>query len=363
MARSGWRIAQALSFALYYSGGLWVFDRLDRLRTPGPRCTVLGYHRVATERVGYREIEVSAETLRAHIRFLTSHGYDILTLAEYGDFIGGRRALRRDSVLITFDDGYRDNYTDALPILRDAGVPATVFLVSGAIGGGPALWWDRVAGAVRAMRAAGVRATAAADSVPAPLAEMLANGLSDDDAASQAIGAMIDHLKDRPADEREAAVGALEAAAPPHGVDLMLSWEMVAEMRSAGIDFGAHTVTHPMLSQLSADEARDEIEGSKRVLEERLGTGVTAFAYPYGKAGMFTDETVGLVREGGFTLAFTTENGRDTPGTPTLRLRRDGMRDVPAYVLAVRLAGVFEHPALRRLRSLIERRPREQAAR
>jgi hypothetical protein len=67
------------------------------------------------------------------------------------------------------------------------------------------------------------------------------------------------------------------------------------------------------------------------------------------------------LREAGFSWAFTTENGRDVSGAPPYRLHRDGMRDVPAYVLAARLAGVFEHPALQRLRSLIERRPSRQA--
>lgn len=364
MAQRGWRIAQTLSAVLYYSGALWVFDRLDRLRAPGPRCTVLGYHRVASERVGYREICVAPETLRAHVRHLTTHGYDVLTLAEYTDYLAGRRRLTRDSVLLTFDDGYRDNFTEALPILRAAGVPATVFVVTGAIEG-PPLWWDRVAGAVRALRDAGATSLPGDVALIEPVAAMLADGLTgSDDAACTAIGAMIDHLKDLPAEERAGVLAALEGLAPAHEVDLMMTWAMLEQLRADGIDIGAHTVTHPMLSRLSADDARAEIEGSRHAVHQRLGIEATAFAYPYGKSEMFTDETVTLVGAAGFSLAFTTENGRDEPGTATYRLRRDGMRDVPAYVLAARLAGVFEHPALQWIRALIEhRRPEGGAAR
>lgn len=358
MANSSWRIARVLSFALYYSGALWLFERLDRGRKPGPRCTVLSYHRIADERVGYRDIAVSPEAFRNHIGHLTGRGYRFLTLHEYTEYIAGRLTLDCDSVLLTFDDGYRDNFAAALPILRAAGAHATIFVVTGAIEDGAALWWDRVTSIVRALRTSSDPVVDTAGGIPEGIARSLPEARGGDDrAACQAIASMVDAMKPLSATDREVVLVALEALVPSlPALDLMLTWDMLEKMREAGFDVGAHTVTHPMLSLVAVQEAVAEITGSKRMLEQRLGTPVTSFAYPYGKADMFTDETIIALENAGFACAFTTENGRDEPGAYPYRLRRNGMRDAPAYVLAVRMSGLFEHPALSRARSWIERR-------
>ncbi len=357
MSKVAWTVARAASFVLYFSGGLRVFERVDRGTRPTPRCVVISYHRVAWEQPGYHDIAVTPRTFRRHLEYLVRHGYGFLSLSQYHEYLAGQRTLDRDSVLITFDDGYRDNYTAAFPVLRDLGVPAAVFLCTGPIETNALLWWDRVALAVRSLRRVGVAGVDTDRELPEQVSALLLPALKGSDRrASAAIGHLVDFLKARPSDEREKIIVALERDAPlDSDRELMLTWDMVREMHRAGIEFGAHTVTHPVLSRLTVESARSEIADSKRSIERNVGVTVTAFAYPYGKSDYFDASTVDALRECGLLWAYTTENGRNDGRSDPLALRRNGMRDVPVHLLATRLAGVFEQPLLARLRARIER--------
>jgi peptidoglycan/xylan/chitin deacetylase (PgdA/CDA1 family) len=358
MPNTGWRLARAASLALYYSGGLRAFQRLDRKQRPGPRCTVLTYHRIAWDALGYHDLTVAPRTFRSHLEYMQLRGYRFLSLKEYEEYLAGRRPLDGDSVLLTFDDGYRDNYAAAFLVLRELGIPATVFLCTGPMESGLALWWDRVESVVRELRRGGVRTVAADPDVPEWVSALLRRSLvGSDRRASLALGTLIDLLRERPADELERVVAALERETPAvDGRGLMLTWEMAREMRAGGVAFGAHSVTHPDFSQLSAQTMMSEILESKRCIERHLDCEVTSFAYPYGKTGHLTEAMVESLMASGFRRAFTTENGRNDPHADPFALRRNGMRDVPPYVLAARLAGVFEHPALEGLRRRVEGR-------
>jgi peptidoglycan/xylan/chitin deacetylase (PgdA/CDA1 family) len=175
-------------------------------------------------------------------------GCRVLSLEEYLD---DRRAFRLSharSVIITIDDGYKDNYTLAYPILRRYGFPATIFLTSSQIG------------------------------------------------ATYRIE-IESELNGRP----------------------MLSWPDVREMMQNGITFGAHTRTHPHLTAIPAARAQEEIEGSKRDLEERLGIPIHAFAYPFGRLDAGVQA---LAERAGFLGSCSTDQGLNTPATTAHRLRR-----------------------------------------
>jgi peptidoglycan/xylan/chitin deacetylase (PgdA/CDA1 family) len=357
MPSAQWMAARALSFVLYYSGGLWVYESLDRRAKRGPRCTVVNYHRVVSESPGYHDIAVAPETFRSHLTYMLRRGYRFLSLSQFHAYLGGEFTLEGNSILLTLDDGYRDNYASAFPVLRELGIPATVFLCTGPIETGKALWWDRAAQVVRSARANGSHPAEGHADVPDEARAMLHSASSgSDEHASAVIGSLIDWLKERPAAERESILEALEeSAGPSTDAGLMLTWDMVREMRDAGIDFGAHSVTHPVFSDISPGEASAEILESKRTIEEHLGEEVTSFAYPYGKWGYFDDATVVALQTSGIGWAYTTENGVNAPGSDPYRLRRNGIRDIPHYFLAVRLAGVFESPAVMAVRSRLGR--------
>ncbi len=306
--------ARALAFVLYYSGGLWVFERVDRTRRTGYRCLVINYHRIVCESLGYHDIAVSPAIFRSHLEYMVGRGFRFLSLQEYQAYLEGQLALECDSVLLTFDDGYRDNYESAFPILDELGIPAVVFLCTGSIQTPELLWWDRVVRVVRSLRHAGTTSIDADADIPKRAFEMLEQSLQGGDRrASIRIARMIDWLKDRSASSREDILLALERVAPDMADEgLMLTWDMVREMQAGGIAFGAHSVTHPIFSELTPQAARYEIVESKRCIEDRLGLPVTAFAYPYGKHGYFDTSTVVALREAGIKWAYTTENGVNT---------------------------------------------------
>jgi peptidoglycan/xylan/chitin deacetylase (PgdA/CDA1 family) len=133
----------------------------------------------------------------------------------------------------------------------------------------------------------------------------------------------------------ERVLSSLEPIVPEPPKRFMLSWDEVHALRGLGFSIGAHTETHPILSRLDPEHARREIHGSKRAIERALGRPVTTFAYPNGGVDDYTEATVRLVSEAGFSCAVTTRRGLNTRATPPLELRRGGAWDMhlPTYAL------------------------------
>jgi peptidoglycan/xylan/chitin deacetylase (PgdA/CDA1 family) len=244
---------------------------------------------------------------------------------------------------VTFDDGYTDNAEVALPILQKCRVPATFFIATGYLDGGR-MWNDTVTEAIRA--------------IAAPTLDLASLGLGtvalDTGAAKRAaIATLLPALKYLPGPEREAHAERLGemAGIPRHG-KLMMREEQVRELNEAGMEIGAHTVTHPILLSTAPDAARSEIADSGRRLAEIVRQPVRIFAYPNGKPGVdYGPEHVQMVRDAGYAAAVSTGWGGATarsdrfqlprftpwdrtPGRFALRLIRN-MAGAPAGVPAV----------------------------
>lgn len=218
---------------------------------------------------------------------------------------------------ITFDDGYACGHDVALPVLRRHGLSATFFVTTGTLDGG-CMWNDVVAEAVRRTPHAelDLRGLGVAGLHVCPL----------DGAAlrREAIEHIQRRLKYLPLERRLALVEQVAERAgvlpPDH---LMLSSGQVRALRRAGMGIGAHTVSHPILTGLDADQVRFEIGHSRRQLESILGEPVELFAYPNGKWSVdFDRQSVEIVRELGFKAAFTTEWGGAGRGTDRLLIPR-----------------------------------------
>ncbi|NTV12104.1 MAG: polysaccharide deacetylase family protein [Zoogloea sp.] len=224
------------------------------------------------------------------------------------------RMLPRGTLSITFDDGYADNATVALPILRAHGIAATFFVASGFLEGGR-MWNDTLIEAVR--RAPGE----ALDLAPLGLG---AFELADIEARRQAVERLISHLKYLPLRERSRQVEHIaERSGASLPGDLMMNPAQVRALHEAGMEVGAHTVNHPILARLDAHEAREEIHGSKRQLEDILGERVSLFAYPNGKPGRdYLPEHVSLVRKAGFRAAVSTAGGVFCKGSDLFQVPR-----------------------------------------
>lgn len=199
---------------------------------------------------------------------------------------------------ITFDDGYADNIAVALPILKQHGLPATFFIATGFLDGGR-MWNDAVIESIRAC--------------PFPLLDLGALGLGSyliatSEQRRQTIGAIIQQIKYLPAPQRADLTEKLSTAAHVRLPDkLMMTSAQVKAMRQAGMQIGAHTVTHPILARVDAPNAMREIAGSKDFLEALLGERVSLFAYPNGKPDIdYSPEHPAMVKELGFDAAVST---------------------------------------------------------
>ena len=260
-----------------------------------------------------------------------ARAYVVLPVEELADR-ARRGLLPRNALAITFDDGYRDNLTHAAPVLTRLGLPATVFVVTDAIGSAEPLWFDRLALAFKQSRAT---------AWTAPGGEMLP--LESTGQRLAALGKALAHFKRMPNIERrrrvEEVLTALGVTDDRAAKNLMLSWDDVHALMGLGVTIGAHTVSHPILSQLSPQEARAEIEGSWSAVRKNCGRAPRAFAYPNGGAEDYTEGVVAAVRETGFTCAVTTRFGVNTAATPPYELRRGGPWEHHLPTFALKLAG------------------------
>ncbi|MEQ8802554.1 MAG: polysaccharide deacetylase family protein [Haliea sp.] len=251
-----------------------------------------------------REFEWQMGLLRDHFNVLSLR--DALEYLEHG-------SLPPRSVCITFDDGYADNLTVALPVLERYGFAATVFVSSGFLSGGQ-MWNDSIIEALRVLR-------------PGPL-DLRLLGLGEFDVEdgsgrlSTAMG-IIRASKYLPLERRTEVVQYLMEAAKTRSEGLMLTHEGLRELRRRGVEVGGHTVSHAILASLDEDEARSEITRGKADLEAILGEPVSYFAYPNGRRDQdYRRVDVNLVRDAGFLAAVTTNWGVSSPPTPRFELPR-----------------------------------------
>jgi peptidoglycan/xylan/chitin deacetylase (PgdA/CDA1 family) len=291
------------------------------------RLCVVNYHRVLTVKDPLLESEPDVATFRWHMELL-SKCFNVLPLSEAIGMLGTARMPPR-AVCITFDDGYRSVHDLALPILQEFKLPATVFVTSGFVGGGN-MWNDRIIEAVQ--------------SLPAGQLDLRELGLGAYSLASLgdrqlAVGKLIEASKYLPPQARQDLIKRLDVLV---GEDLdhnlMLTAEMVVNLDRAGIEIGAHTITHPILTSLEDDSSRLEIAGGKQELEAILGKPVRLFAYPNGKVGKdFDQRHTRMAQEAGFSAAFTTRTGAATAGQDRFQLPRSRPWDKTPFLFGVRL--------------------------
>lgn len=310
---------------LYHARLLGPLSRAAGVAARPPAFQILTYHRVNDEDDPFFEA-IPTGVFASHMRYVAST-HAVLPVDELAER-ARRGTLPRNALAITFDDGYRDNLTQAAPVLQRLRLPATVFLATGLIGTGKTSWFDQLALAFKLTRAGEWQT---------PWGRPLTLGSTGDRLA--ALGACLAHLKSQPDLEQQRLRDEIVAAlgAPDEGAlaALMLTWKDVHALVASGFTVGAHTVNHPILSRVSAERARREIEDSRDAIASACGRRPFAFAYPNGTAADYTETVKTMVREAGFTCAVTTRFGLNTARTSPFELRRGGPweQDLPTFAL------------------------------
>lgn len=279
-----------------------------------PACTILRYHRVNDNRDPFfKALPVSQ--FKIQMQYLARH-FQFLSLDE----VASPRPPSCDNrpcVAVTLDDGYRDNFIHAFPILREMGIPATIFVTTGYLDTDQLPWYDQVRLAFKLTSQPRI----SLQSVGGPSASL--------DTEEQRVRAMeftLSWLRNISDANRLLYLPELFRNLRITGQLILpattLGWNEIRQMNKSGIQFGAHTVTHPVLGTLPVSRLQEEILGSKTMLEDRLQVPVRHFAYPFGKPADLCGNAKQVVQAAGFRTAVTTIPGLNLPGQDLLELKR-----------------------------------------
>lgn len=302
-------------------------DRIHAWSKDGGRLCVVSYHRILEEADLILGSEPDLATFKWQVALL-AECFNVLPLAQALDALK-QGSLPPRAVCITFDDGYRSTHDLALPVLKEFGLPATVFVTTGYVDG-RSMWNDNIVEAIRSM--------------PGKDLDLRDLGLGMYSLATphdrqRATEKLIAAAKYLPTDSRnDLTRKLLELGRARDGDDLMLSREMICALSRQGIEIGGHTVSHPILSGLPDEMARKEIIDNKRQLEEIIGEPIRFFAYPNGKPGIdFDHRHAAMARDAGYQAAFTTSFGAITADKDTYQLPRGRPWDAQPFFFGVRL--------------------------
>lgn len=276
------------------------------------RLSVLIFHRVLREPDPLFPDEMHARRFDALCGWLAAW-FNVLPLDQAVARLNDG-TLPAGAACITFDDGYADNFHVAMPILRRHGLTATFFIATGFLDGG-LMWNDTVVESVRRSTLTTLDLTSLGLGV---------HTLGSNDRRRVLIDSLLGQIKYQSVQKRICITGQIAALSQVElPKTLMMSSGEVKFMRQAGMQIGAHTISHPILANLSDDQARSEILGSKRFLEDLLGERIGLFAYPNGKPGDdYTSKSVDLVRGGSFDAAVSTQWGTSRGGDDMFQIRR-----------------------------------------
>ncbi len=291
-----------------------LFRRLNR-----DSLTILLYHGVAPKAdygiYNYRGKFIPPEVFSWELDYLKKH-YTVLDLDEAIKKLQ-TNSLPSYSAVITFDDGYRNFYEYAFPLLKQHGLTATFFIPTDFILKKIPLWTDRL--------------------------EYLA--FKNDAEIRQ-------KLKSIPDEEKNSELEKLEQTSNRKFSDFEtdryvyapLSIEQIKEMQGAGMKFGVHTASHPILSKVKKENLSREITTPKNLLEQNIGSISKSFCYPNGQPNDFNGDVLGEIKKSGFTSALTTIEGTNTPNINPYFLKRivmDGISDESTFAFAVSGLRVF----------------------
>lgn len=241
---------------------------------------------------------------------------------------------------ITFDDGYADNCSVALPILKKHGLPATFFIATSFLDGGR-MWNDTVIESVRKSSQGSI------DCCRLGLGILSVDSIEDKRTTLARLIPALKHLPNQARADAVAYVAECCAATLPD--DLMLSTSELRSLRAAGMGIGAHTVSHPILARIDAKQAQFEIAESRSTLEAVLGEHISIFAYPNGKLGSdYLPEHVALVKRLGFDAALSTNWGVSSVGDDCFQIRRFTPWDRSQWRYALRLLNNLRRGAAER---------------
>lgn len=283
---------------------------------------VFNYHRIGDAVKSDFDPNVyscTSEVFEQHLAFYKD-AFEVISADEISELAEKELLDKKRYALITFDDGYIDNYKIAYKALRKFNLPAAFYIATDYVDNPQIPWWDEIAWLVRHSKQ---------NLITLPISPNETIDISKGTIVT-AIRAILRLIKKDTTATMPEKVAQLEAATEvslPKEVrkqSLFVNWDQIKEMSQNGMHIGSHTVNHNILSHLSEQDQLKELTDSKQRLEEFLGKPVTTIAYPVGGKSAFTTETMSITKEVGYELAFSFIAGFNDSLTPNnqYQLRR-----------------------------------------
>jgi len=293
-------VIQVIAGILYYSGLLRIRLLFRRIILRKREVCVLALHRVlsgeeANHANSLEGMVLKDVTFESMLDFI-SRNFRVISVEDFLRGVELGRADLKPWCLLTFDDGWRDNYTNAYPLLRKFKFPAAVFLVTGMVGTEGGFWVEQLRN--------GWKNPPQQRHMTEIIAEILPRNAGNKEIGLEGI---VEFVKQMSADARAKLLQQLlppdRFLGPAPETDRMMTWSEAAEMSRNGMEMGAHTVSHPILTHEDASTITMEVRSSKKTLAENLDRAGRAFAYPNGD---WNERVRAEVQQAGYLCAFTT---------------------------------------------------------
>jgi peptidoglycan/xylan/chitin deacetylase (PgdA/CDA1 family) len=298
-----------LAYTLFRSGLLALVSRPQRTGL-----VILAYHRLRPEAAGTEMLfdegvlGPTQSVFDLQVKWLKEN-FDIISERDILEAVR-RRTYKSRLAAVTFDDGYYDNYTLALPVLVRHRVPGIFFVCPELIDSRRLGWWDIIAYLVKAAKK--------------PYGIIRGKTLHLGELGAGTVRMLQNRMKVDSSTETSTLIGELSEACdvpiPPAELQSsqLMTWEQIRDASESGASIGSHTNTHPVLATVDEERQRSEMQESKMILESRLGLRVRTIAYPAGCYGFFSPASMRIARECGYEGAFSYRTGANSQANSSL---------------------------------------------
>ena len=310
-------VVKKLAFSFLYQVCVWKRIKSNSL-------LVLTYHRISDVPDFEDSLKISLENFENQMRFIRK-SYRLISGAELADIIKNRKPFPENSCLVTFDDGWKDNYTNAFPVLKRLGIPAIIFISTDYVGTNQAFWHEQLVTILdgRSSYPDIKKQSGALDKYPSVLSKKIWDILEKPIPVRRPfIEELVSYLKGFDPKRINDLIQKLrilldcrEEDHPP----IMLTWEQTKEMSQNNICFGSHTKSHAILTNVSISQVTEEITESKKIIEDRLGKPVYFIAYPNGN---HNEAIIKATEESGYLAGFTCMPGINSSAEKPFELKR-----------------------------------------
>jgi len=295
-----------LSSALNYTG--ITFLQGLRQKKQNTVLTIVTYHRIIDpDKIDSANREVVSATpkeFEKQMKFVSEH-FTPIDFFDLKEIVEKKKAVPQNPIIISFDDGYRDNYDNAFPVLKKFNLKGVIFLATGFIGTDKTFWWDEISSII-------LETSKKQICIPSISEKFLKlSEKSDVKYRRQFIEELLNKIKTMPESKKNGIINELREVCGniKNSQSVMLDWNMALEMQKNGVELGAHTVNHPVLSQIKHDDIRREIALSGFEIREKTGIKPVSFCYPVGKKTSFNEIIAEEVKTQGFSFAVTLIHG------------------------------------------------------